>query len=203
MTRKIKIKKPFSYYNLIKEALTSFPDAKATCSMIFIYITTKHPNIFKYSNSNTWKNNIRQLLSKHTEFVRYEGDRIGRLHYWTYRPLKEIETEENLLSRNCNSTDYDKIAIRESELLYNRDIIDKYMAENSEIEQAIQDRGKFQLQALVHLNFYEEVIENIQKNENKFKNTDPYSKYNQYGYCYTDENESNNQCGNSNRSKSI
>ncbi|KAI4293005.1 hypothetical protein PAPHI01_2279 [Pancytospora philotis] len=97
MRRPKQIAKPFSYYDLIRMAIRTFPGEKATCSMIFQYMAGSFPKIFKYSNSNTWKNNIRQTLSKNPEFVKYRNELRGVQHYWTYVSPELIEAEEDIV----------------------------------------------------------------------------------------------------------
>jgi Forkhead domain len=100
MARHNKVSKDFTYYSIIKEAIKNYPYERATSQQIFNYITTKHPELFKSSNSMTWKGNIRQLLSKSPEFVKLKKDDDSKLHYWTHKPLDQIRAEENELN-NC------------------------------------------------------------------------------------------------------
>ncbi|ORD96932.1 hypothetical protein A0H76_2714 [Hepatospora eriocheir] len=94
-----KIKKDFTYLSIIKEAISTFPRKAATTRQIFSYMVAKHPNIFKESNSLTWKNNVRQLLSKSPEFIKHRGaSTVGTKHaLWIFKPIEEIEKEEDML----------------------------------------------------------------------------------------------------------
>lgn len=65
-----KIKKSFTYKQLIVEAINSFHSKKASSNDIFTFAMTYYGNIFTNLNSMTWKNNIRQLLSKSPEFIK-------------------------------------------------------------------------------------------------------------------------------------
>ncbi|KAF7678006.1 Forkhead transcription factor HCM1 [Astathelohania contejeani] len=95
MTKKIRVIKDFTYSSIIKEAISSSESGKATSAEIFTYITNKHPNLFKQSNSMTWKGNIRQLLSKSPEFVKLKKDQSSKLHYWKYIPYEDLFEQEN------------------------------------------------------------------------------------------------------------
>lgn len=70
LNTKVKIKKNFTYKQLIIDAINSFPNKKATSNDIFTYAISNYPDLFTNINAMTWKNNIRQLLSKCCEFVR-------------------------------------------------------------------------------------------------------------------------------------
>lgn len=95
MPKNIKVCKDFTYASIIREAILSSKDQKATSSQIFVYIVNKHPTMFKESNSMTWKGNIRQLLSKNPEFVKLKKDEKSKLHYWKYVPIEDLMEKEN------------------------------------------------------------------------------------------------------------
>ncbi|KAM0680492.1 Forkhead box protein P2 [Glugoides intestinalis] len=95
MTKTIKVLKDFTYYSLIKEAIYSTENMQATSSEIFTYFVLKYQDLFKQSNSMTWKGNIRQVLSKNPEFVKLKKHGNTKEHYWTHRPVEEIEEKEN------------------------------------------------------------------------------------------------------------
>ncbi|TBU06196.1 hypothetical protein CWI38_2622p0010 [Hamiltosporidium tvaerminnensis] len=96
MVKKIRVHKTFTYNHIIKEAIQSMTDNKATSGQIFDYVSEKHPDLFNNENSTTWKGNIRQLLSKSTEFVKLKKDQHTKLHYWTYIPISEQHMLENI-----------------------------------------------------------------------------------------------------------
>lgn len=98
MSRKLKVCKDFTYYSIIKEAIRSYPLERATSQQIFNYVTAKHPDLFKNSNSMTWKGNIRQLLSKCPEFIKMRKDQDSKLHFWSFKPIDQIRKEENELN---------------------------------------------------------------------------------------------------------
>lgn len=97
MAKSTKVHKNFTYYAIIKEAIESYPHCQATSAEIFSYVMVKHPTLFRMSNSMTWKGNIRQLLSKHPEFVKLRKDGESKLHLWTHRTMADIEAEESRL----------------------------------------------------------------------------------------------------------
>jgi len=95
MTKKIKILKDFTYFALVKEALFNTPGLKATARDIFGYVVGKYPTVFRNLNSTTWKAGIRQILSKHPEFVKTRNTE-GKGHKWSYVPSEElIKMEED------------------------------------------------------------------------------------------------------------
>ncbi len=97
-SKRVKVKKDFTYSSIIKEALFSYPNNMATTSQIFSYMIAKHYSIFKESNSMTWKSNVRQLLSKNPEFHKIKrSPKQSGPNYWTYKSLEEIKEEEKKL----------------------------------------------------------------------------------------------------------
>lgn len=98
MTKTIKVLKDFTYYSLIKEAIYSTENMQATSSEIFTYFILKYPDLFIQANSMTWKGNIRQVLSKNPEFVKLKKHGNTKEHYWTHRPVEEIEEKENKMN---------------------------------------------------------------------------------------------------------
>ncbi|KAI5148837.1 hypothetical protein ENBRE01_0565 [Enteropsectra breve] len=101
--KKNKLKKDFTYYAIIKEAIESYPYRRATAEQIFNYITGKHPGLFMVWNSMTWKGNIRQMLSKNPEFVKIKMETSRKLNWWTYKPMDELEAEERALRKMLSS----------------------------------------------------------------------------------------------------
>lgn len=103
MTKKIKLLKDFTYYSLIKDAIYNAPCNMATSNDIFNYFVLKYPNLFKESNSMTWKGNIRQVLSKHPEFIKLRKFNNSKQHFWTHKCVEELENEEKLMG-SCLKT---------------------------------------------------------------------------------------------------
>lgn len=96
MVRKNVIDKNFTYFSIIKEAIVAQVDEKATSAQIFEYMMNKHPECFTQLNSVTWKNNVRQLLSKCPEFVKTKKERMSKLHYWRFMEYSKLVENEYL-----------------------------------------------------------------------------------------------------------
>lgn len=96
MARKNVIEKNFTYFSIIKEAITVCAEEKATSAQIFEYMMKKHPECFTQLNSVTWKNNVRQLLSKCPEFVKTKKEKTSKLHYWKFVEYKKLLEEDYL-----------------------------------------------------------------------------------------------------------
>ncbi|KCZ79546.1 hypothetical protein H312_03057 [Anncaliia algerae PRA339] len=88
MSKKNVIEKDFTYFSVIKEAIDASPQKRATSAQIFEYMTHKYPSSFTESTSSTWKNNVRQLLSKCPEFVKTKKETNSKLHYWQFVPYE-------------------------------------------------------------------------------------------------------------------
>ena len=86
----IKVAKTFTYHFLIREAISKM--GQSTTHEIFSYACATYPNVFKVSNSSTWKNNIRQVLSKMVVFER-DGKR------WKYVDIEKIRENENKINK--------------------------------------------------------------------------------------------------------
>jgi len=100
MAKHIRVPKDFTYFAIVKEAIKESPFGKVTSNDIFNYVSNKHPNLFKPSNSNTWKGNIRQLLSKRPEFIKIPQKGGGKLNWWIYKSIEDVRKEEDEL-RSC------------------------------------------------------------------------------------------------------
>lgn len=94
MVRKNVIDKNFTYFSIIKEAITAREGEKATSAQIFDYMMKKHPECFTQLNSVTWKNNVRQLLSKCPEFVKTKKEKTSKLHYWKFVEYSKLVENE-------------------------------------------------------------------------------------------------------------
>ncbi|ORD94968.1 hypothetical protein ECANGB1_1642 [Enterospora canceri] len=115
--RKQKIFKPFTYFELIKDAIAHYEQCHATSSEVFAYATAKYPHIFLQSNSVTWKNNIRQVLSKHPEFIKIATTRNNKkTNCWKFIELDEIRHNEKVLMKYLAQDDESKENI--SDLFY-------------------------------------------------------------------------------------
>lgn len=95
MTKKNVVEKNFTYYSVIKEAIELSPGQIATSAQIFDYMTQKYPSSFTESNSSTWKNNVRQLLSKCPDFVKDKKEVHSKLHYWKLNSHDRYYENEN------------------------------------------------------------------------------------------------------------
>eukprot|EP00127_Corallochytrium_limacisporum_P002182 Clim_evm76s108 gene=Clim_evmTU76s108 len=76
-------KPPYSYSEMIKEALATSPQGILTLNDIYEWIQCKY-QYYRDVNSNGWKNSVRHNLSLNTAFVkvpRPEGDK-GKGSYW-------------------------------------------------------------------------------------------------------------------------
>ncbi|VDM03978.1 unnamed protein product [Schistocephalus solidus] len=80
--RSINEKPPFSYAELIKEAIESSENQKMTLNEIYEWICAKFPYYRKISNG--WKNSIRHNLSLNRSFrkVARSKDEPGRGSFW-------------------------------------------------------------------------------------------------------------------------
>ncbi|EPR79265.1 Forkhead box P4 [Spraguea lophii 42_110] len=94
MPKNVRVVKNFTYQSIIKKAISEQPNQIATSHEIFQYITKMYPEIFKPSNSMTWKGNIRQLLSKSPQFVKISKTAGTKTNYWKYVSLEELEAIE-------------------------------------------------------------------------------------------------------------
>lgn len=140
MSKKIKLFKDFTYYSLIKDAIYHAPCRMATSNDVFNYFVSKYPNLFLPSNSMTWKGNIRQTLSKNPEFVKLRKLNNSKQHFWTHKPLEEIQKEESKLLSCLDMQRNTESVIGEEELndiylginnILNKSIIDNRMKYNS------------------------------------------------------------------------
>ena len=77
-----KIHKPFTYKDLIFDAIKSTPDGRATINMILDYARSRFPSIFQDSTLPTWKSNIRQTMSR-CDIFKKEAARRGRERFWS------------------------------------------------------------------------------------------------------------------------
>lgn len=112
MARKNVIDKDFTYFSIIKEAILFFEDKKATSAQIFDYMMKKHPECFNHLNSITWKNNVRQLLSKCPEFVKSRKEKNSKLHYWKFVEYKLLEQDyQKNNPRYCRNQEYNDVLI--------------------------------------------------------------------------------------------
>lgn len=98
MTKKIKLLKEFTYYSLIKEAIYATPSMLVTSNDIFKYFVSKYPDLFRLSNSMTWKGNVRQVLSRNPEFIKVRKKNYSNLHFWTHKPIEVLIEEEKRLA---------------------------------------------------------------------------------------------------------
>ncbi|KAL0265955.1 UNVERIFIED_CONTAM: hypothetical protein PYX00_011672 [Menopon gallinae] len=93
MARKNVIDKNFTYFSIIREAITGSAEGRATSAQIFDYMMRKHPECFTPLNAVTWKNNVRQLLSKCPEFVKTKKEKTSKLHYWKFVEYSKLVEE--------------------------------------------------------------------------------------------------------------
>lgn len=140
MTKKIKLFKDFTYYSLIKDAIYHAPCKMATSNDIFNYFANKYPTLFLSSNSQTWKGNIRQVLSKNPEFVKLRKLNNSKQHFWTHKPLEVLQQEEMMLLSCLDTQRNIEQPLAEDELndiylrinnVLNKSIIDNRMKHNS------------------------------------------------------------------------
>ncbi|RVD91113.1 Fork head transcription factor [Tubulinosema ratisbonensis] len=94
MNKKNVVEKNFTYHVVIREAIEFSPNQKATSAQIFEYMALRYPSSFRESNSATWKNNVRQLLSKCPEFVKTKKESNSKLHYWKFVPMEKYYDDE-------------------------------------------------------------------------------------------------------------
>lgn len=108
MTRRNTIDKNFTYFMVIKNAIVSYSEGRATSAQIFHFMENTYPETFTKDNANTWKNNVRQLLSKCPEFIKTKKENESKLHFWRFQEdglntMNENENENhhnNSYSRN-------------------------------------------------------------------------------------------------------
>lgn len=93
MARKNVIDKNFTYFSIIREAIMGSAEGRATSAQIFEYMMRKHPECFTPLNAVTWKNNVRQLLSKCPEFVKTKKEKTSKLHYWKFVEYSKLVEE--------------------------------------------------------------------------------------------------------------
>lgn len=99
MARKNVIDKNFTYFSIIREAILGSAEGRATSAQIFEYMMRKHPECFTSLNAVTWKNNVRQLLSKCPEFVKTKKEKASKLHYWKFVEYNKLVEERYTRTR--------------------------------------------------------------------------------------------------------
>ncbi|CAF0919870.1 unnamed protein product, partial [Didymodactylos carnosus] len=82
-------KPPFSYAQLIVQAIASAEDRQMTLSQIYTYISMKYP--YYESNNRGWQNSIRHNLSLNRYFIRVarKQDDSGKGSFWRLDPTCE------------------------------------------------------------------------------------------------------------------
>lgn len=108
MARKNVIDKNFTYFSIIREAILGSAEGRATSAQIFEYMMRKHPECFTPLNAVTWKNNVRQLLSKCPEFVKTKKEKASKLHYWKFVEYSKLVEEK--YARNAAKYHVDNMA---------------------------------------------------------------------------------------------
>ncbi|XP_069161327.1 forkhead box protein C1 [Procambarus clarkii] len=86
---------PFSYSQLISEAILSSPTKQCTLREIISYISQKYP--YYKPDSKGWKNSIRHCLSLYKKFVKFPHLTAGSL--WKIDPGFELNSKRKLYQR--------------------------------------------------------------------------------------------------------
>ena len=106
-------KPPFSYAQLIVQAITSAEDNKLTLRDIYVYISENYP-YYKLEHRG-WQNSIRHNLSLNPDFIKVlrPPDVPGKGSFWVIDPSSELKfTEQAFRQRRqrevfCSKTPYD------------------------------------------------------------------------------------------------
>ena len=97
-------KPPYSYAQLIAQAISSSPDQQLTLSQIYSYISSK----FGYYriDDKGWQNSIRHNLSLNRNFVKIarQQNEPGKGSFWRIEPTSEIKVIEQAFSRKSRSS---------------------------------------------------------------------------------------------------
>ncbi|XP_052068752.1 forkhead box protein K2-like [Mytilus californianus] len=92
-------KPPYSYTQLIVQAISSVPDKQLTLSGIYVYITENYP--YYRTADKVWQNSIRHNLSLNSYFVQVprSQDEPGKGSFWRINPASEAKLTEQAFRR--------------------------------------------------------------------------------------------------------
>ena len=103
-------KPPYSYSQLILQAISQSPENQITLSNIYTYINQNYP-CYKLSDRG-WQNSIRHTLSVNSNFIKVPKPGPGHGGFWTIDPAfeqideKSYDDNETLLTHEDHIEDY-------------------------------------------------------------------------------------------------
>ncbi|XP_042907677.1 forkhead box protein K1 isoform X1 [Parasteatoda tepidariorum] len=111
-------KPPYSYAQLIVQAISSVPDRQLTLSGIYSYITTNYP--FYRTADRSWQNSIRHNLSLNRYFMKVprSQEEPGKGSFWRIDPSSEAKLVEQAFRKRrqrgvpCFRTPYGGLSSR-------------------------------------------------------------------------------------------
>lgn len=99
LRREDEVKPPYSYAQLIVQAVASSPDRQLTLSGIYSYITKNYP--YYRTADKGWQNSIRHNLSLNRYFLKVprSQDEPGKGSFWRIEPQSESKLIEQAFRR--------------------------------------------------------------------------------------------------------
>lgn len=96
-------KPPYSYAQLIAQAISSAPDQQLTLSQIYSYIASKF-GYYRIEDKG-WQNSIRHNLSLNRNFVKVarQQNEPGKGSFWRIDPNSELKIVEQAFNRKARS----------------------------------------------------------------------------------------------------